>query len=124
MFNAISPRERLPASLVNDSRIERSLTGVRGSDEEGWTLSFSSKLGTILVECWPDGENFGIETQLMSATASAQFTLGLSGPEEITAVSDRLGRTSITDAPPGRYEAIVEHLGVEVSFQVDLASDR
>lgn len=124
MFDAVQQRQRVEATLVNDSRIERDLIGVRGDDGEGWTLSYSSGLGNILVDVWPDGERFDIEAQLMSVTASARFTLALIGTSEFTAASDRLGRASVAEVPSGGYELRIERHGVEVFTHIYLEPEQ
>ena len=116
------PRQQTEAVLVNDSRIERQLVGVRGgAEDDGWTLSYSTEVGNLLIDVWPSGEALDVEAQLMSATAHAEYTMRMVGPSRYESTSDRLGRVSVDGVVPGRYELVIERPDHEVRASVDLS---
>lgn len=121
IFPVPPPARRAEAILTNDSRIERELVGVRGSgDSAGWTLTYETDLGDLLVDVWSDGATHDIEAQLMSTGRQAEFSLSLTGPAEFEQRSDRLGRATIEGVPAGIYVLMVKRPDVEITARLEV----
>lgn len=121
IFPVPPPARRAEAILANDSRIERELVGVRGAgDNAGWTLTYETDLGDLLVDVWSDGVTHDIDAQLMSTGRQADFSLSLTGPAEFEQQSDRLGRASIEGVPAGIYVLMVKRPDVEITARLEV----
>lgn len=121
LFPPQPPQRHFDAVLTNDSRIERELVGVRGGpDSDGWTLTFDTELGDLLVDLWCNGESHDIEAQLMSTARHADFSLTLSGPSDFAERSDRLGRAAIDHVPSGSYVLMIVRPDIQITAQLEV----
>ena len=123
LFPPQPPPRHFAAVLTNDSRFERELVGVRGgADNDGWTLTYDTELGDLLIDLWCNGDSHDVEAQLMSTARHAEFSLTLTGPAEFAQQSDRLGRASIENIPSGVYEVTVGRPDVEITARLEVPS--
>lgn len=121
MFTVAAPVEHIEAVLLHDSRVERELVGVRGGGvDDGWTMTFATDIGKLLIDVFPAGDGFDVEAQLMALAGAPDFTMSVDGPGRFDAVSDRLGRARIREAPPGIYNLTINRTGVALTAHVDL----
>jgi hypothetical protein len=111
--------------LVHDSRRERRLVGVRGSESVGgWTLWYASRRADLVVDVLPIGTGrFTLEGQvLMHAIDGPARSARARGPIDVDASTDWLGRFEFGAVPEGQYALRAEEGRVELLADVDLTS--
>lgn len=111
------------AELVRDTRADRSLVGVRGTDvTEGWSLTYASEVADLIVDVWPMSSGaVAVEGQLMPhGGLGGAVRASMSGPATSVVGGDELGRFRFEGLAPGRYRISVDDGRIEVSATVDL----
>lgn len=111
------------AHLVADSRSQHQLAGVRGTDQsQGWSLSFTSEIADLVIDVWPDPSGrFNVEGQVMAyGAAESAYRASVSGPQEVHADGDGLGRFELGVLEPGSYRLNVGNGRIELSAVLDL----
>jgi hypothetical protein len=109
--NQDGPRQ-YEATLVDDSRAHRELAGVRSGPVEpieGWSLTYASALGDVIVDVWPeDGPQADIDIHALGDEASHGYRVVLTGAAPRAATTDARGQVSFRSVSFGRYELVLD----------------
>ncbi len=127
LFDGNALLESQHATLIRDSRYQRDLVGVRGTDAaEGWSMSYTSEMADVVLDLWPQADGtLSLEGQVMAhGAAESAYRAHVTGPVEATAHGDRLGRFRIDSLTPGSYTVVVGNGTIELSLDAELDGSR
>lgn len=99
------------AELVRDTRIDRSLAGVRGGvHDSGWSLTYASEVADLLIDVWPlESGELALEGQLLPHAELAGAVRATAGGRTTETVGgDELGRFRFDALAADEYRLSVD----------------
>lgn len=126
IFDVVISVESERAVLVRDTRDQRALAGVRGSDtSEGWSMIYTSPSADVVLDVWPQPDgSLDVGGHVMAhRSAESAYRATLDGPTPARADGDRLGRFRVAPLEPGRYTMVIGNGEMELVLQADLSGE-